>query len=478
MRVSTLTTEDFGVILTQIRPSEPETRLVQEKAHANLAELIAYGAVLESHLPEQAESSGFLEYFAHTKRLKAGAVRTVFSTPQGYFWNAITRTLLDVKLHGTTCPPLLKQFSEVFGGDIERAVNSHLHDFGRFALAASAKAGKPVTFNHAVRLMGPSALPGTGIALLPSSAGTEFTIGELNIDLTRAEVSPANSLEPWPGVTALRMPRWTGTHRDIMVDGWDPMFNLSWVERYPQLHSPDACEMFTATLSTALQCVDRYEPGLLESISLMIDSVTPMDTSESGAEMCSGTFSPMFGGCFLSNTTEPMFVAEMLIHEFCHTRLRLAQESISLFKPDSPSEAAFYSPWRDDPRPLDAIAHGLFVFAKIAHFWLNVHHSGSESPDIRNLALRRTGTLLYQLRYGFHEFTRYAQLSAYGEVFVKILENWIDALETALKREQYDSLFPFFSGVVRDASLRQIPMREALPQHRANWQALARKKRG
>jgi HEXXH motif-containing protein len=452
-------------------------RLVREKAQSNLTELIAYSAVLESHLPNQAHSSGFLEYFEHTKHLKAGPVRDVFCTPQGYFWNAITRTLLDVKLHGTTCPPLLNQFLEAFGGDLERAVDAHLHDFGRFALAAAAKAGKPVTFNHPVRLKGPSALPGTGIALMPAIAGTEFEIRELNIDPTRAEESPLNSMQPWPGVTALRMPRWTGPRRDIVVDGWDPMFNLSWVERYPRLHLPEACEKFTATLSTALQCVDRYEPGLLESISLMIDSITPMDTSESGAEMCSGTFSPMFGGCFLSNTPEPMFIAEMLIHEFCHTRLRLAQERISLFESDNPGEAAFYSPWRDDPRPLDAIAHGLFVFAKIARFWLNVHSCGSESPHTRTLALRRLGTLLYQLRYAFDEFTRHARLSAYGAVFAKVIETWIDELESALKPEQCDGLAPFFSGVIRDASLRQKPIREALPQHRANWKSPTGRKR-
>lgn len=475
--MSSVTIEQFRAILTHTRPSEAEIRLVQKKAQSNLAELIAYSAVLQSDLLKHAESSGFLEYFGYTKHLSVGSVRGVFSSPQGYFWNAITRTLLDVNLHGTACPPLLKQFLEAFGGDVERALNAHLHDFGRFALAASIKAGKSVAFSRPVRLKCPSALPGAGIALLPAEVG-EVQIRDLNIDLMPANDSAPQSTHPWPGVTALRMPRWTGLHRDVVVDGWDPMFNLSWVERYPRLHAPEACNEFTATLSSALQCVDRYEPGLLESINLMIDSVTPMDTSESGAEMCSGTFSPMFGGCFLSNATEPMFMAEMLIHEFCHTRLRLAQESISLFGSDNPVESAFYSPWRDDPRPLDAIAHGLFVFARIARFWLNVHRCNSESPHTRTLAIRRLGTLLYQLRYAFDEFTRHARLSEYGAVFAMVLVNWIDELDSSLKIEQYDDLPPFFSGVVRDASLRQKPIKEALLQHRANWRSSAGKDRG
>lgn len=470
--VCTMTTEDFGVVLTRALSSNVEHRLLNEKSRSNLAELIAYAGVLRSELPAQSDSSGFSEYFEHVSRLKAGAVQAVFGTPQGFFWNAVTRALLEAKFHSGSRPLLLQQYLGPSDENLDIAIERHLHEFGRFALAASAKAGQDAIFDRPVRLKGPSVLPGIGIALLPESIGAEFELRELNETLVSAGENAryGEKLQQWPGVTVLRMPSWQGPLGHIVVDGWDPVFNFSWIERYPRLHKPEACKEFAATLSSALQCIDRYEPGLAESISLIIDSITPMDTRESGAEMCSGTFSPMFGACFLSDTPEPMFVAEMLVHEFCHTRLRLAQESISLFKTENPGPAVYYSPWRDDPRPLDALAHGLFVFGRIARFWLNVHGSGSESPMTRELALRRLGTLIYQLRYAFREFTDNAGLTAYGAVFANVLEDWIRELDAAVRPEQYEGLLPFFSGVIRDSGLRHLPIGDALPRHKINFE--------
>ncbi len=60
-------------------------------------------------------------------------------------------------------------------------------------------------------------------------------------------------------------------------------------------------------------------------------------------------------------------VAESILHEAMHLKLTLIENIVPLVKPDNNS--LYYSPWRDEPRPVGGVLHGLFVFKAISEYY-------------------------------------------------------------------------------------------------------------
>ncbi|MBS1625999.1 MAG: hypothetical protein JST83_18405 [Bacteroidetes bacterium] len=59
-------------------------------------------------------------------------------------------------------------------------------------------------------------------------------------------------------------------------------------------------------------------------------------------------------------------VAESILHESMHLQLTLIENVIPLVRD---SEAQFYSPWRNEMRPVGGVIHGLYVFRAIHAFY-------------------------------------------------------------------------------------------------------------
>lgn len=60
-------------------------------------------------------------------------------------------------------------------------------------------------------------------------------------------------------------------------------------------------------------------------------------------------------------------ITENIIHECSHSRLYQLMEIDPVVMNDH--EETYHSPWREDPRPMDGVFHGAFVFARIV-VWL------------------------------------------------------------------------------------------------------------
>lgn len=60
-------------------------------------------------------------------------------------------------------------------------------------------------------------------------------------------------------------------------------------------------------------------------------------------------------------------VAESILHEAMHLKLTLIEWVVALVDPTSKN--TFFSPWREEQRPLRGVLHGLFVFRTIGEFY-------------------------------------------------------------------------------------------------------------
>lgn len=481
-----LSDERLRIYLSEFGSSSHLDELLEQKRRRNLAELIGQASVIETDLSELALSSGFSDYLKKFKAVRVSTAENVWATPAAFHWNSMSRMFLDVIHFRVPIHEALNGYLRYLETSFSEGLAAHLNDFGRFALAAYVCDKRPVEFEEPIRIKLPSALPGTDLALLPGHLNPSAVVvnwkcldqGMLNeIDVLRINRSNQSSIKMSKAtdesreVIIQKIPVVNRPSGSIAIDSFEPCLNLASVEVYPRVQNLTRCRHFLDTVNRALERLAAYDDSLVHDMSLITASLTPMDADVNDGSMFSGTSSAIFGACFLSTAKEPLFIAEMLVHEFCHNKLRLLQDAVPLMSDKYLNRSIFYSPWRDEPRPIDGLMHGLYVFSSIADFWLYVFNDSSANEAERKMAQRRVGTILFQLRFALAEFVEYAELTRSGKVFLGIIKDRIAGLERQTRGWEFGRLQSFFSGLLKDKSLKEMPVLESVTRHKTNWEA-------
>ena len=103
---------------------------------------------------------------------------------------------------------------------------------------------------------------------------------------------------------------------------------------------------------------------IVKSIQIIDAEYSDTDTSYSHPNI---PFSIFFSVCEEASIISDLRVAESILHEAMHLMLTLIETHVELIEPNS--KETFYSPWRDEERPLRGILHGMFVFKAIKVFY-------------------------------------------------------------------------------------------------------------
>src|SRR6185312_14082905 len=88
-----------------------------------------------------------------------------------------------------------------------------------------------------------------------------------------------------------------------------------------------------------------------------------------------------FGSAIIARPSDAASLAEALVHEFHHIRLGGLLHLTRLHEED-PRER-FYTPWRDDPRPIGGVLQGVYAFFGVTAFWRVLAHASMKAPDRR-----------------------------------------------------------------------------------------------
>ncbi|MFC9399127.1 HEXXH motif-containing putative peptide modification protein [Streptomyces sp. NPDC057027] len=108
------------------------------------------------------------------------------------------------------------------------------------------------------------------------------------------------------------------------------------------------------------------------ALSMALTSLTPLPTAPEGTTLAVSS-SDAFGGIALSVPEDSSELAETLVHEFGHMKLHAVMDSADLYEQEDENGAAagrlYYAPWRQDPRPLPGLLHGVFVHMGVVDFW-------------------------------------------------------------------------------------------------------------
>ncbi len=79
------------------------------------------------------------------------------------------------------------------------------------------------------------------------------------------------------------------------------------------------------------------------------------------------------GVIFKNNELVPYLIGETLVHEADHQLFYAIEKFEKFWDTDvRTQEAIYFSPWRDDPRPLDGILRGLSSFARVSKYYSTI----------------------------------------------------------------------------------------------------------
>ena len=319
----------------------------------------------------------------------------VWSDPRAYAW---TRTVHELARTGPA-----------------DALAGHLHQFKAFALGAAWLGGRDCVFETPLSVTPPFALPGTRLSLdgvapveVTGMVGGRLCLGAAGtLPLDRRGPSAASE-----GLTLHECPL-------ARVDGYA-------VPLHPHaLHVPGLAVGEPAVraglayharhvdlVERTLQLIRRHAPESFDAFRRVIRLIGLKPLAWGGFD----DFSPAeMPGAFVASVIDnPFVLADHFIHELQHNRLQLVEEGGPLFEPGAGQEARYYSPWRDKPRGLYGIFHGVYVFLGVGRFWRAVYAAGDVGPRDRAYALDRLLRLPVQLDLALGVLHRHARLTALG----------------------------------------------------------------
>ena len=184
-------------------------------------------------------------------------------------------------------------------------------------------------------------------------------------------------------------------------------------------------------VQTAVGYIKQYLPTAYSQLRYAARIIALKSSVDGGPS--NSSYSRMPGALLMCACECGYQLAEDIIHESYHNRLYAIEEAGGFFLDDrihSTNEARFYSPWRNDPRPLYGVFHAVYVFSRVQQFWFNVLQDTSASRQ--EFAAQRCATLSLQLEAGLAELESNADFSDLGEKIFGTLQREVEEMRSKI----------------------------------------------
>jgi HEXXH motif-containing protein len=302
--------------------------------------------------------------------------------------------------------PTARTYQAYYGATTPAAAAArHLEQLKLFAAGLALRTGATWTCEQPLRLTGPVAIPGTRLWLDGErSAALHGVRGSqplTNTDVAAWQECPLirrGNCEIRLQAALFCLPS-VGYGRPLQEAGAE--FQR---EQAPQL-------------GLALAAIERYAPQQFEQVAahMQVVALKPANLGD----YSNVSHSELPGACVLALLDDPVIMADRLIHELHHNRLFcLEEKGGALFdedRLDSVRDARFYSPWRDEPRPLHGLLHAFYVFQPVWRFWQSVREAQTESEQTLAFADDQLRRIPRQLELAADILRRHGEFTPYGQ---------------------------------------------------------------
>lgn len=313
---------------------------------------------------------------------------------------------------------------DVAGGDDDNAAVGYL-----CALAAAAAASAGMSFDITVPTGGEVLVLPTLGAARGIGAGPFRVRGDAQRISVTGENGEADVVAPFR-----RQSRHWAPLREIALPGVERRFALAIEDVDPHRDcypwrpsdrlSREAADELRHTCRVAWRLLVRHHPGQARAMRVALRSLVPLDAMVAGARV-SATSRDAVGAIAVSLPTDPESLAELLLHEFQHTKLGALSDLVDLHRPDA--RVRYYAPWRSDPRPVNALLHGAYAHLGVAEYW-RFRRSRVTGPG-RLLADREFAYWRLEVAAALGRLRGCGELTDLGEAFVGALADALRACQ-------------------------------------------------
>lgn len=428
---------DINTVKNLVSPtgaSDPLVKVIYlAEYHKTLLRLSNISQKLQSESPKLIHGlTNFSQFFELIKSFSKNAQRKILRYPSFSVWLDTAWQLVNRKAH------IL--FPEMH-------IKFHLESFPKFLLAM-AKYDNIENFECFLYTdhNGIIAIPGTGIYLQhPQHIAFQrlrfvtknndsfniYTDGNQNLEMIQNEIPHLqNGIELNAFDSDLRL----GGRYDLNFEELTPTSTIKWL----------------SSLEEAWFWINSCSTLLASEIFMGVQSLVPVHSHAIDVHR-SQTFREIPGLLVLSWMSDTSVIVEALVHEYHHHKLNALLNLDPIIVEGSP-EAIYYSPWRDDPRPLSGILQGIYVFQAVLEFWHKILKT-----DIPVLQEKRLQQKVYsakkQLLTALKVLTTNAGFSLIGQALIEAIEENIDRVEPEISQIEQ----------------QQIDLR--LKEHQQKWEA-------
>ncbi|MGC5379823.1 HEXXH motif domain-containing protein [Micromonospora sp. DT68] len=319
-------------------------------------------ALLDADPSPATEAS--LELLVRAQAHRPEAVDEVLLAPHVGSW--LTVTLRRLRAGPATVPPRSRRSGTTVG---TVAASRDVGRLGEIAAAAAARAGLDFTIELS-STDGQVMLPTYGRAESGTGSVTVTAEdGRLRIGPVLVPTDPSADAPGWSGLRAIAAQAAGRTLR-LIIDDLDPWRDVHQLRAAGRLSDPELAG-WQAALDEAWPVLVRSHPSYAEGIAAGLTTIVPLVAPEESYGV-NATAMESFGAVSLTPPTDPLALAAALVHEWQHAKLGALLDLIPLHHADS--EPRHYAPWRDDPRPLGGLLHGVYAFFGVTDFWRVQRH--------------------------------------------------------------------------------------------------------
>ncbi len=399
--------------------------IIASRYEKSACALIAVKQILEKYLPLAGKEQSFLKQYQYCMEVDQEIFLKVWTDPTAYYWVRLAYQFLANHQSGAALDGLATRYCEYYSFNSSAdALEYHLQQFNRFALALHFLAGTDCKFDEPLSVLLPFAIPATQISIGINGKGDILAIskGILSLQIDD-EIIPVK-LEPgtYNGITVNKCPVTKSADFELRLHphAFNNLPGLTFTD--PVLAaSLDFQQEHAGLVRQTLEKIQRYSPRNYKQFTEMIRYIA-LKNMKTG-DYTNLSHSELPGTFVASMVNNPYMLAETFIHELHHNRLFFVEEKGPFFgteKVHPLNVLEFYSPWRNDLRSLHGIFHAVYVYIPVTEYWLSIIGADDTDEMLADFAWQRLIIMILQLRIGLLQLQSFAELTDYGRA---VLEN-------------------------------------------------------
>ncbi|MEL6110407.1 MAG: hypothetical protein AAFU85_30745 [Planctomycetota bacterium] len=386
----------------------------------------------------------FVRLATWMEKIDVAHQRRALNAPSAFHWSVIASDLMASLFRAHSPSPIARRYMESFqASSVREAWESHLGQFGRYAISVAHFAGESLTLDG-IDLRLPQALPATPYSF-SSEQGCVRLIGikdgrsvQFLVDGQPCSVDLSKRMGP---VYQAKGGRLT-VHRaaELTAGGQRPVlqpheFSHTDLDEFRDVSAstPESQCGLIDEVESALACLQSYVPRDFSRLVRSMRALALKPPESGGALAVADPLLP--GAALLTEGRHPLVLAEDFLRVDAASRFVLLRESVCLL--ERPDRAFGYSPWRDRPcGAIERLADAL-VFERVLAFWIAV--------------LERQETVGIELEYATFRVAKLCRQLSIAIASLRSVDVWSESA-AALVRQLRDNV----SSHQRDAESRGI----------------------